>query len=227
MWNQLWVRRQVVSDSFAFFLAAVDHWSRPVCLEELGTCFWRNLLAPTWRKPELLSQLLLSCPQPTLCRSRIRHLGVFYTPPAEDNPTWLLLCLCPLGLLARPSPFGRRLPVQPGPSRAIWPPLPAPKTKSSYKMTRTKVAPKSSPICRGRNFDLAQSSVLKRPHHDSIIWNISWFGTSKLEVHIDILGRAQRLQSQLEICRKIKAWNMKITAQKIQSKVVFHMAWRA
>ena len=129
-----------------------------------------------------------------------------------DNRPALPLCLCPLGLLAPQTrqPIWRR-----SHSRPIWPNLP-PVLGLNREMTGTKLAPKLSvpQICRqGLKFGFGNDLVLIRGNNgEEYQW--SSFGTS-----FQSAKRNSEFQPWVEICRKIKAWNMKITPQKIQSKL--------
>ena len=113
--------------------------------------WWRN---PTWRKPEVFSQHLLSlsyCLLTTL--SSCPYPSPWNVLHSASLLPWRIIgcCVC----------VSIRL-VSPGPPEPIWrtPPvlspvglsdsgLPGPETKSSHKMTRTKVAPKLSSLYAG------------------------------------------------------------------------------
>ena len=87
-------QEEVLSDSFAFLLGSGAS-SRPLgltllCLEE--RC--RNSCV-NFSSPAALATVVVPV---SATRRNVLHSSSL---TAEDNPTWLLLCLCPLGLLAR------------------------------------------------------------------------------------------------------------------------------
>ena len=72
-------------------LLAVDHW--------VSTCFaWRNVGGSRNSCVNFSSPAAVVVVPVSATRRNVLHSSSL---TAEDNPTWLLLCLCPLGLLAR------------------------------------------------------------------------------------------------------------------------------